>query len=89
MKENEFLESLVNAYVDETKNSLSSFSPQFIYNCSDGGENRRVLDSILDNLRTCDEFLFSVAFITDSGVNLLKLVLREMKKKAVTLRDES
>lgn len=81
MKENEFLESLVNAYVDETKNSLSSFSPQFIYNCSEAGENRRVLDSILDNLRTCDEFLFSVAFITDSGVNLLKLVLREMEQE--------
>lgn len=81
MKESDFLENLVNAYVDANKNASSSFSPDFIYNSSTGSESRRVLDSILDNLRECDEFLFSVAFITDSGVNLLKLVLSEMEKE--------
>ncbi|MBF1763951.1 MAG: hypothetical protein HXP18_08615, partial [Veillonella sp.] len=36
------------------------------------GEGRNVLSAIEDGLRSCDEFLISVAFITPEGLLTLK-----------------
>ena len=39
------------------------------------GEGRNVLSAIEDGLRTCDEFIISVAFITPDGLLVLKLLI--------------
>ena len=56
-------------------------SNRFVYN--DYNSSRQVLKTLLDNLENCDEFLFSVAFINDSGLAKLKLQLKDLKKKNI------
>ena len=47
------------------------------------GEGRNVLSAIEDGLRSCDEFLISVAFITDDGLLVLKPILKELEVRGV------
>lgn len=47
------------------------------------GEGRNVLSAIEDGLRKCDEFLISVAFITQDGLLVLKPILKELEEKGV------
>lgn len=54
---------------------------KFIYN--DKNKGKEVLSSITLNLSRCDEFLFSVAFITDDGLAKLKLILKEIANKGI------
>ena len=65
--------------LDEAKNELTKSS--FIYN--DKNESREVLKDILYHLSICDEFYFSVAFITDGGLNKLKMALKEAQERGV------
>lgn len=52
---------------------------QFIYNSKD----RKVLSTIIDNLNNCEQFIISVAFITDSGVSLLIPTLLKLESKGI------
>lgn len=65
--------------LDEARNELTKSS--FIYN--DKNESREVLKDILYHLSICDEFYFSVAFITDGGLNKLKMALKEAQERGV------
>ena len=47
------------------------------------GEGRNVLSAIEDGLRSCDEFLISVAFITPEGLLTLKPILKELEERGV------
>ena len=47
------------------------------------GEGRNVLSAIEDGLRSCDEFLISVAFITPEGLLTLKPILKELEDRGV------
>ena len=47
------------------------------------GEGRNVLSAIEDGLRTCDEFIISVAFITPDGLLVLKPILKELEDRGV------
>ena len=47
------------------------------------GEGRNVLSAIEDGLRSCDEFLISVAFITSEGLLTLKPILKELEDRGV------
>ena len=51
---------------------------RFIYN--DFSKNAKVVTTISDNLRRCDNFDFSVAFVTDSGIEALFNELRPFRE---------
>lgn len=69
------INSKVIEVIDKTYNN------EFVYN--DQKEKKQVLNKIISNLMNCDEFLFSVAFITESGLAKLKLQLHELERKGI------
>ena len=75
------IKNLITAYVGDRKDVLSSFNPDFIYNSNDRDNPKKVFDTLKDNLENCEEFMFSVAFINDSGLNLFKQIFLDLKKK--------
>src|SRR5699024_3115797 len=46
-------------------------------------ENKNVLSSLTEELGQCRSFIFSVAFITESGLAALKSHLYDLKKKGI------
>ena len=68
---------LIQNYFDEQNYAVNDF----VYN--DSEEQRKVSTEIIKNLETCDEFYFSVAFITESGLVQLKQALKEAIKRDV------
>lgn len=69
------------AYIDSSVSSNLSYRPQFISN--DYHEGRKVLSSIEEELRTCDSFKISVAFITMSGLASLRGTLYELEQAGI------
>lgn len=60
---------IFNGYIDDDIQAAENFKPRLIVNDIERGE--KVLTSISDELKKCDEFLFSVAFITNGGISAL------------------
>ena len=58
-----------------------NYRPSLLVN--DPTKGSKVLMSILRELETCDEFLFSVAFVTEGGVVVLLEALKQLKEKGV------
>lgn len=83
---NQIIENLINAYINESNSVNSNFSPEFIYNSNDKENPKKVFYSIRENLLNCEEFYFSIAFITDSGLSLLKEILKEIENKNPTTK---
>ena len=75
MREN--FPELIQTYFDEQNYAVNDF----VYN--DAEEQRKVSTEIIKNLETCDEFYFSVAFITESGLVQLKQAIKEALKRGV------
>ena len=69
------------AYIDGTVVSGSEYRPQFISN--NYKEGKKVLSALEQELRCCDCFRISVAFITSSGIAPLLLTLQELEKKGI------
>ena len=69
------------AFIDATNKSSSAYKPEFISNDHTNGV--KVLTSIEDELRRCDSFTFSVAFITLGGITPLLQTLQELEKKGI------
>ena len=65
--------------MQDSKIMNNFFTTELIAN----GEGRNVLSAIEDGLRSCDEFLISVAFITDDGLLVLKPILKELEGRGV------
>lgn len=78
---NQLLQGLNTAFIDKKNNSNTLFRPQFISNNPKAG--KKVLSSIEDELKNCDSFCFSVAFITMSGITPLLQVFKELEEKNV------
>ena len=79
-----FIDSLYKSYLDKDINGDKTYTHKFIYN--DENNNENVLKNIvncLNELKDGDEFFFSVAFITDSGLSTLKEALYEVSLKKV------
>lgn len=74
-------ESLTNGFIDCNLNSLERYNPKLIVN--DHKRGMKVITSIENELRTCEEFLFSVAFITNSGVASLISILLELEQRGI------
>lgn len=73
--------SLYTGFVDYREISLEEYRPSLLINNSKTGQ--KVLTSIVNELSKCDEFFFSTAFITNSGVASLINVLIELEEKGI------
>jgi superfamily II DNA or RNA helicase/HKD family nuclease len=73
--------SLYTGFVDYREISLEEYRPSLLINNSKTGQ--KVLTSIVNELNKCDEFFFSTAFITNSGVASLINILIELEEKGV------
>ena len=75
-----FRNSIVSALIDDKLESYPEFTPEFIIN-KKGSKNVSIV--IRDELKDCNEFLFSVAFITTSGISMLLKTLNDLKEKGI------
>lgn len=69
-------------FVDDTIDSLYEYRPSILTN--DPITNEKVLSTILDELRECESFFLSVAFITTGGVSSLFGTLLDLQSKGVS-----
>ena len=67
------------AFIDEHISSSSDFKPKLLYN----DKNSKVINSIRDELKNCDEFIFSSAFITMGGITPLLEEFRYLELKGI------
>ncbi len=73
MNQDEILNGAKTAFINQFNASDSDFTPKLIYNSHD----TKVINSIIDELKNCDEFIMSSAFITMGG---LMHLLEEFKR---------
>ena len=79
----EIVRAIQNGYVDDTVSYSTTYVPEFLFNLNENGNICKVFDGIKENLKDCDEFIFSVAFINDAGINLFKLIFAELEKNNI------
>ena len=75
------LNGVKNGLINSNEKALESYKPSLLINDID--RQAKVLSSIDAELSKCDEFYFSVAFITESGVAVLVNSLKELENKGV------
>ncbi|MBK5247743.1 MAG: NgoFVII family restriction endonuclease, partial [Peptostreptococcaceae bacterium] len=73
--------SLRSGFIDCNLTSLQQYNPRLLVN--DHKRGMKVLSNIEVELKKCDEFYFSVAFITNSGVTSLLNTLDELDKRNI------
>ncbi|MBD8068800.1 DUF3427 domain-containing protein [Bacillus sp. PS06] len=74
-------ESLYKGFIDKFHNKADTFKPKLLVNNLEKSEN--VLTSLTEELNNCQDFFFSVAFITESGLATLKSHLWDLKLKGI------
>ncbi|MEA4987296.1 MAG: DEAD/DEAH box helicase [Anaerovorax sp.] len=74
-------QSLTNGFIDCNLSSLERYNPKLLVN--DHKRGMKVLTSVEAELRHCEEFYFSVAFITNSGVASLISIFTELENKGI------
>jgi len=79
--ESELLKSLKTGFMDKNLGSFSYYQPKLIVN--DKKEKKKILSTLLYELRHCESFVFSVAFLSKSGVAVLINTLEELQQKGV------
>lgn len=79
--QSELAKSLYTGFIDYKEISLEEYRPALLINNSKKGQ--KVLTSIVNELNKCDEFFFSTAFITNSGVASLISILKELEDKGI------
>lgn len=67
------------SFIDSTYESEENLRPKLLYN--DIHKGSTVLAHLESELRKCDSFWFSVAFITKSGLIVLKDILKELEQR--------
>ncbi|WP_050180452.1 DUF3427 domain-containing protein [Domibacillus robiginosus] len=73
--------SLYKGFINQHEAKPGSFKPRLLVNNAQKGEN--VLTTLLEELDQSQSFLFSVAFITESGLATLKSKLLDLKTKGI------
>jgi HKD family nuclease len=81
MEQDKLLNGLKTAFINQEMNSDPYWRPKFIYN--DYLNGKKVLSDINTELEACDEFIFSIAFITDAGLEPLLMTLKELETKQI------
>lgn len=67
------------AFINEQFSSSSDFRPRLLYN----NRNNKVINSIRDELKDCDEFIISSAFITYSGIVQLLEEFKQLEQNNI------
>ncbi|ESR08747.1 DEAD/DEAH box helicase family protein, partial [Streptococcus iniae] len=80
--ENQLEESLHYGFINQAKFDGRSYSPKILINNPDN--NQFVLTDIQQELTRSTSFYFSVAFVTQSGIALIKSQLADLAQKNVT-----
>jgi len=80
-KIDKILSGATTAFIDSTNKSSAAYKPDFISN--DHTKGVKVLTSIEEELKKCDSFTFSVAFITLGGIEPLLLTFKELEERGV------
>jgi superfamily II DNA or RNA helicase len=73
--------SLYKGFIDQKYSEYGDFKPKLLVNNMKTNEN--VLNSLIEELDNCKSFIFSVAFITDSGLATLKSHFLDLKRKGI------
>lgn len=73
--------SLYTGFINKLTPSKKEYLPEIISN--DKIEGKKVLTTIIKELKSCEEYWFSVAFLTKSGVATLINLLEELERKKV------
>ncbi|KGR78966.1 DUF3427 domain-containing protein [Ureibacillus manganicus] len=71
--------SLHKGFIDQNKPVSATFKPKLLTNKN----HESVLSTLLQELKTCKTFHFSVAFITEGGLATLKTMLYDLKQKGI------
>ncbi|WP_010651328.1 DUF3427 domain-containing protein [Oceanobacillus massiliensis] len=74
-------DSLHKGFIDQQYNKSSRYIPELLIN--NASQNKNVLSTILEELDSCNSFLFSVAFITEGGLATLKSHLLDLDRKGI------
>src|SRR5690606_14545730 len=72
-------ESLYRGFIDQKRQSGERFKPTLLVNNS----TDNVLNTFLEELDQCQSFLFSVAFVTESGLATLKTHFQDLERKGI------
>ncbi|HEK9099876.1 DEAD/DEAH box helicase [Bacillus pfraonensis] len=73
--------SLYRGFIDQKSSQSGNYKPKLLVN--NARKNEHVLTSLLEELENSTSFIFSVAFITESGLATLKSHLLDLKRKGV------
>ncbi|MEI6021627.1 MAG: DUF3427 domain-containing protein, partial [Bacteroidota bacterium] len=74
-------QSLKSGFIDHQIPAYTPYLPQFLVN--DKKEGKKILSTLIQSLNNCQEFWFSVAFVTTSGVATLIETLIALEKKGI------
>lgn len=77
----DILKGAETAFIDSSQISNISLQPRFLTN--DVEKGNKVISEIIEELRNCTEFNFSVAFVTLGGIEPLLEALKELEGKKV------
>lgn len=79
MNIDEILDGAKTAFINQNESSSMDFRPKLLYNDS----STKVINSILDELHGCDEFIMSSAFITMGGLMHLLEEFKTLEAKNI------
>lgn len=74
-------DSLYKGFIDHEKMLGVNYPPRLLVNNSK--KNEYVLNSLQEELEQCESFIFSVAFITESGLATLKSYLWDLRQRGI------
>lgn len=75
------MKGLERGYIDESIVASEGFRPQLITNNPERKE--KVITTLKQEMESCDEFMFSVAFVNSGGVNALAQEFRDLDRKGI------
>ncbi|WP_127759350.1 DUF3427 domain-containing protein [Peribacillus asahii] len=73
--------SIYKGFIDQQYHTAGSYRPRLLVNNVE--QNETVLTSLLEELDNSESFIFSVAFITESGLATLKSHFLDLKQKGI------
>ncbi len=74
-------QSLQQSFLDKMVVGSEKYKAQLLLN--DQHKNESVLSALIEEIRHCQSFIFSVAFITESGLATLKTTLFDLQQKGI------
>ena len=79
MNPEDILNGARTAFINEDFNSSTDFRPKLLYN----NRNNKVINSIRDEIKNCDEFIISSAFITYGGIVQLLEEFKQLEQNDI------